>query len=138
MYRLIRTIKCPTIIASIVYDVHRYKCCVCKLLMILIGLLAQYIFTTFLMLCYLFSELKPLFNGRLECQTFSWLKTRHIFIKAMHAIINTPHLFNLYSWPDNLNQSQESKFLSLEHTPLEHTPLEHTPLEHSTIYNTHT
>jgi hypothetical protein len=43
---------------------------------------------------------------------------------------NAPHLFNLYSRPDNLNQSQESKFLSLEHTPLEHTPLEHTPLEH--------
>ena len=44
---------------------------------------------------------------------------------------NAPHLFNLYSRPDNLNQSQESKFLSHEHTPLEHTPLEHTPLEHT-------
>ena len=44
----------------------------------------------------------------------------------MHAMTNAPHLFNLYSRPDNLNQSQESKFLSLEHTPFEHTPLEHT------------
>ena len=51
----------------------------------------------------------------------------------MHAMTNAPHLFKLYSRPDNLNQSQESKFLSLEHTPLEHTPLEHTPLEHTPL-----